>query len=76
MWNLLQYTYSFLFNIIQVHFQLTFFNYSCNFSYICIDYLGDSEIAAKVISESEQEGEEARNFLDDVRVTFPQVCRR
>lgn len=33
-------------------------------------YLGDSE----VINESEAEGEEAKNFLEDVRVTFPQVC--
>ncbi|XP_047969241.1 LOW QUALITY PROTEIN: sodium/hydrogen exchanger 8-like [Salvia hispanica] len=39
------------------------------------DFIGDSEIAAMVISESEQEGEEARHFLDDVRVTFPQVLR-
>ncbi|KAL1568679.1 Son of sevenless 1 [Salvia divinorum] len=39
------------------------------------EFIGDSEIAAMVISESEQEGEEARNFLEDVRVTFPQVLR-
>ncbi|KAG6396813.1 hypothetical protein SASPL_142970 [Salvia splendens] len=39
------------------------------------DWKGDCEIAAMVISESEQEGEEARNSLDDVRVTFPQVLR-
>lgn len=37
--------------------------------------LGDSEIASTVINESEAEGEEARKFLEDVRVTFPQVCR-
>lgn len=37
---------------------------------------GDSEIAAMVIRESEQEGNEARTFLEDVRVTFPQVCKR
>lgn len=36
--------------------------------------LGDSEIASSVINESEAEGEEARKFLEDVRVTFPQVC--
>ncbi|KAG8382645.1 hypothetical protein BUALT_Bualt05G0098900 [Buddleja alternifolia] len=39
------------------------------------DFIGDSEIAATVIRESEQEGEEARKFLEDVRVTFPQVLR-
>ncbi|KAG6396802.1 hypothetical protein SASPL_142959 [Salvia splendens] len=39
------------------------------------DWKGDSEIAAMVISESEQAGEEARIFLEDVRVTFPQVLR-
>ncbi|KAL6505913.1 Son of sevenless 1 [Orobanche hederae] len=39
------------------------------------DFIGDSEIAAMVIRESEQEGEEARKFLEDVRVTFPQVLR-
>ncbi|KAL6566292.1 Son of sevenless 1 [Orobanche gracilis] len=38
-----------------------------------VGHLGDSEIAAMVIRESEQEGEEARKFLEDVRVTFPQV---
>ncbi|XP_021821170.1 sodium/hydrogen exchanger 8 isoform X1 [Prunus avium] len=35
------------------------------------DFIGDSE----VINESEAEGEEAKNFLEDVRVTFPQVLR-
>ncbi|RVW27591.1 Sodium/hydrogen exchanger 7 [Vitis vinifera] len=35
----------------------------------------DSEIASTVINESEAEGEEARKFLEDVRVTFPQVLR-
>ncbi|KAL7149630.1 hypothetical protein ABFS83_05G054200 [Erythranthe nasuta] len=39
------------------------------------EFIGDSEIAATVIRESEQEGEEARTFLEDVRVTFPQVLR-
>ncbi|KAL6543894.1 Son of sevenless 1 [Orobanche gracilis] len=39
------------------------------------DFIGDSGIAAVVIRESEQEGEEARKFLEDVRVTFPQVLR-
>lgn len=37
--------------------------------------IGESEIASKVASESEAEGEEARKFLEDVRVTFPQVLR-
>lgn len=37
-------------------------------------YLGDSEVASIVINESEAEGEEAKKFLEDVRVTFPQVC--
>lgn len=37
-------------------------------------YLGDSEVASVVINESEAEGEEAKKFLEDVRVTFPQVC--
>ncbi|XP_057477660.1 sodium/hydrogen exchanger 7 isoform X3 [Actinidia eriantha] len=36
---------------------------------------GDSEIASKVNDESEAEGEEARKFLEDVRVTFPEVLR-
>ncbi|CAK9163719.1 unnamed protein product, partial [Ilex paraguariensis] len=35
----------------------------------------DSEIASIVINESEAEGEEARKFLEEVRVTFPQVLR-
>ncbi|XP_024027399.1 sodium/hydrogen exchanger 8 [Morus notabilis] len=37
------------------------------------DFLGDSDVASIVINESEAEGEEARTFLEDVRVTFPQV---
>nr|ACF05808.1 Na+/H+ antiporter protein [Limonium gmelinii] len=40
-----------------------------------IDFIGDSEYAAIVILESEAEAEEARNFLEDVRETFPQVLR-
>lgn len=36
--------------------------------------LGDSEVSSMVIKESEAEGEEARQFLEEVRVTFPQVC--
>lgn len=43
-------------------------------AYAWISSLGDSEIASGVLSESEAEGEEARKFLDDVCVTFPQVC--
>ncbi|XP_010936832.1 sodium/hydrogen exchanger 8 isoform X2 [Elaeis guineensis] len=39
------------------------------------DFIGDSEIATTVINESNAEGEEARKFLEDVHVTFPQVLR-
>nr|UUA47112.1 salt overly sensitive 1 [Lilium pumilum] len=39
------------------------------------DFIGDSEIASNVILESDEEGEEARKFLENVRVTFPQVLR-
>ncbi|XVE85547.1 hypothetical protein DITRI_Ditri17bG0099000 [Diplodiscus trichospermus] len=39
------------------------------------EFIGDSNIASIVINESEAEGEEARKFLEDVRVTFPQVLR-
>ncbi|XP_056696417.1 sodium/hydrogen exchanger 7 isoform X2 [Spinacia oleracea] len=39
------------------------------------DFIGDSEISFAVINESEAEGEEARNFLEDVRTTFPEVLR-
>ncbi|KAL4018599.1 hypothetical protein IC575_022199 [Cucumis melo] len=39
------------------------------------EFIGDSDIASTVINESEAEGEEARNFLEDVRETFPQVLR-
>ncbi|XP_073147911.1 sodium/hydrogen exchanger 8 isoform X2 [Henckelia pumila] len=39
------------------------------------DFIGDSEIAAIVIRESEEEGEEAKKFLEDIRVTFPEVLR-
>nr|XP_043608421.1 sodium/hydrogen exchanger 8-like [Erigeron canadensis] len=37
------------------------------------DFSGDSEIASEIISESELEVEEAKKFLDDVRLAFPQV---
>ncbi|KAJ6806539.1 sodium/hydrogen exchanger 8 [Iris pallida] len=37
------------------------------------DFIGDSEVASTVINESREEEEEAINFLEDVRVTFPQV---
>ncbi|RZC92294.1 hypothetical protein C5167_026930 [Papaver somniferum] len=37
------------------------------------DFIGDSEIASLVISESESEGDEARKFLEEVRHTYPQV---
>ncbi|XP_021292890.1 sodium/hydrogen exchanger 7 isoform X4 [Herrania umbratica] len=39
------------------------------------DFIGDSPIASVVITESEAEGEEARKFLEDVHITFPQVLR-
>ncbi|XP_021909771.1 sodium/hydrogen exchanger 7 [Carica papaya] len=39
------------------------------------DFLGDSNVASIVINESKAEGEEARKFLEDVRLTFPQVLR-
>ncbi|XP_010066529.2 sodium/hydrogen exchanger 8 isoform X1 [Eucalyptus grandis] len=39
------------------------------------DFIGDSDVASTVINESEAEGEEAKSFLEDVRVTFPQVLR-
>ncbi|KAF3793806.1 Sodium/hydrogen exchanger 7 [Nymphaea thermarum] len=39
------------------------------------DFIGESEIAAIVIQESEAEGEEAQKFLEDVRLSFPQVLR-
>ncbi|XP_050231838.1 sodium/hydrogen exchanger 7-like isoform X2 [Mercurialis annua] len=37
------------------------------------DFIGHSEGASIVISESEAEGEEAKGFLEDVRATFPEV---
>jgi hypothetical protein len=36
--------------------------------------LGESDIARRVINESIEEGEGAEKFLEDVGVTFPQVC--
>ncbi|XP_058108443.1 sodium/hydrogen exchanger 8-like isoform X1 [Magnolia sinica] len=39
------------------------------------EFIGESETASIVINESDSEGEEARNFLEDVRVTSPQVLR-
>ncbi|KAK7260542.1 hypothetical protein RIF29_26679 [Crotalaria pallida] len=39
------------------------------------DFIGDSDIASAVINESLVEGEEARKFLEDVRVAYPQVLR-
>ncbi|VVA91333.1 unnamed protein product [Arabis nemorensis] len=37
------------------------------------DFLGNSDIASTVTNESEVEGEEAKQFLKDVRDSFPQV---
>ncbi|KAK2965023.1 hypothetical protein RJ639_029518 [Escallonia herrerae] len=39
------------------------------------DFIGDSEVASIIINESEVQGVEAKKFLEDVRVTFPQVLR-
>ncbi|XP_027344134.1 sodium/hydrogen exchanger 8 isoform X2 [Abrus precatorius] len=39
------------------------------------DFIGDSDVATAVINESVVEGEEARKFLEDVHVTYPQVLR-
>ncbi|KAH9620119.1 hypothetical protein KSS87_023887 [Heliosperma pusillum] len=39
------------------------------------DFIGDSEISYAVINESEAEGEEAKKFLEDVRITFPEVLQ-
>ncbi|VFQ79710.1 unnamed protein product [Cuscuta campestris] len=39
------------------------------------DFIGDSEIASSVTNESMEEGEDARKFLEEVRLTFPQVLR-
>ncbi|XP_057733242.1 sodium/hydrogen exchanger 7-like [Arachis stenosperma] len=37
------------------------------------DFIGESDVASAVINESIAEGEKARKFLEDVRVTYPQV---
>ncbi|XP_043695377.1 sodium/hydrogen exchanger 8 isoform X2 [Telopea speciosissima] len=37
------------------------------------EFIGENEVTSIVINESDTEGEEARQFLEDVRVTFPQV---
>nr|AVZ44366.1 SOS1 [Fagopyrum esculentum] len=39
------------------------------------EFIGESEIAFNVSNESEAEGEEAKKFLEDVRMSFPQVLR-
>ncbi|OAY77908.1 Sodium/hydrogen exchanger 7 [Ananas comosus] len=39
------------------------------------DFIGDSQIASVVSVESYAEGEEARKFLENVRLAFPQVLR-
>lgn len=46
-----------------------------NFLNIQLNCVGDSGIASVVIEESKVEGEDARKFLEDVRVNFPQVCK-
>lgn len=35
---------------------------------------GESEIANTVINESNAEEEDAKKFLEEVRISFPQVC--
>ena len=60
------------------HFEMTFifhvrFYEKFDFSHLFI-FLGGSDIVSTVINESEEEGQEARKFLEDVRVTSPQVC--
>ncbi|KAL8157683.1 sodium/hydrogen exchanger 8-like isoform X2 [Apium graveolens] len=37
------------------------------------EFIGESEVTSTVFGESEIEREEAKTFLEDVRVTFPQV---
>ncbi|XP_065880812.1 sodium/hydrogen exchanger 8-like isoform X2 [Euphorbia lathyris] len=37
------------------------------------EFIGDTEIAFTVINESEAGGEEAREFLEEVRISFPEV---
>ncbi|KAK1439485.1 hypothetical protein QVD17_05304 [Tagetes erecta] len=37
------------------------------------EFIGDSEIALAIINESVKEGEEAKSFLEDIRLTFPEV---
>eukprot|EP00249_Psilotum_nudum_P020794 c27850_g1_i1 orf=499-4035(-) len=39
------------------------------------EFIGESEIAEIVIQESESEGAAAKQFLEDVRLSFPQVLR-
>ncbi|KAL8170531.1 hypothetical protein V2J09_022335 [Rumex salicifolius] len=39
------------------------------------EFTGESDIASIVCNESEAEGEEAKKFLEDVRMSFPQVLR-
>ncbi|XP_027191972.1 sodium/hydrogen exchanger 7 isoform X4 [Cicer arietinum] len=39
------------------------------------DFIGDSDVASAVINESVVEGEEARKFLEEVHLTYPQVLR-
>ncbi|KAG0575636.1 hypothetical protein KC19_5G019200 [Ceratodon purpureus] len=39
------------------------------------DFIGESDVAEAVIEESEKQGQSARQFLEDVRLSFPQVLR-
>lgn len=39
------------------------------------EFIGESDTAEAIIQESEREGEPAKQFLEDVQLTFPQVLR-
>lgn len=39
------------------------------------DFIGESDVAEAVFEESEAQGQSARQFLEDVRLSFPQVLR-
>lgn len=39
------------------------------------EFIGESEVSEAIIEESEREGEPAKQFLEDVQLTFPQVLR-
>ena len=63
--------------MLYIHFQILL-GYYVRTMYIDFLYVyssvGDSDVASAVINESVVKGEEARKFLEDVNVTYPQVC--